>query len=230
MSESASESIGEVHPVTLENKRKPKAIAGFDPGPHLGCVVLQKGENGYEVKFRWTFDLGEPAKGDVYLHWARKCAELVCDPNVSRWLESVDVVVIERQYMQNGVLPSFLIMTNLCSALETKWPGKTKLVGSMEVKAAYFTEAQRKNYNKRKQVAELMTKDALARATIFDPTHRVHDQADAFLVVCYYVQFVLKRSPEKLSAGYRKPKVVDAPRSKDDEEYLPKRRSKRKAQ
>jgi hypothetical protein len=230
MAETASESsIGEVREVDPA-KKKIKHLIGIDPGPHLGLVVLRKDvELGWVVVLRWTFELPDAPKGDVHCHWARECAKLVRDPHLGRWFELADAVVLERQYVQGQPLPSYLIMVALCAAVETLWPAKAKLVGSNEVKAAYFTEAQRKNYAKRKQVAELMTKTALARATTWDPSHRVHDQADAFLIGCYYIDYVLKRGPEKLSVGYRRPKIADAPKQREeDPDYKPRRGRPRK--
>ena len=233
MSESVSEvsgSIGEVRVVDPAQK-KHKTIIGIDPGPHCGLVVIQKdAELGWVCRMRWTLEFADAPVGDTHCHWAREVARVLADRNLARWFEMADKVVLERQYVQHQPLPSFLIMQSLLAAIETKFPGRCVLVGSNEVKAAYFTESQRKNYAKRKQVAELMTKDALARATLFDPTQRVHDQSDAFLVACYWLDYVVKRSPDKLSLGYRrKSKVADGPKSKEEEEeYKPRPRVMRK--
>jgi hypothetical protein len=206
MASETESSIGDVLPVDPSSK-KMRCVIGVDPGPHCGLVVMEKDEAlGWVVVLRWTFELGEAPVGRVYLHWAEECARLVRDPHLSLWMARADKIVIERQYVTGQPLPSFLIMTNLCTALEVLWPGKAALVGSNEVKAAYFTESQRKNYQKRKQVAELMSKAALDRAKHWDASHRVHDQADAYLIATYYLQHVVKRPPEKLSVGYRKAK------------------------
>lgn len=214
-------SIGEVIPVDPATK-KTRCIIGVDPGPHCGLVVMQKTEEGWVVVLRWTFEMSEALPGQMHVHWAKECARMMNDPNLRKWFELANFVVIERQYTSPGQqpLPSFLVMTNLCAQIELLWRDKAVLVGSNEVKAAYFTEAQRKSYSKRKQCAELMSSKALARAKFFDPNQRVHDQADAFLIATYWLQYVHKRPP-KLSTGYRKRKVVEEP--KQDPDYKPRR-------
>lgn len=228
MEAAESESIGEVFDVDPATK-KTRCIIGVDPGPHCGLVVMQKTpDEGWVVTMRWTFEMTEATPGKMHVHWAKECARMMNDPNMRKWFELANFVVIERQYTAPGSqpLPSFLVMTNLCAQVELLWNGKAVLVGSNEVKAAYFTEAQRKSYAKRKQCAELMSAKALARAKFFDPTQRVHDQADAFLIATYWLQHIYKR-PAKLSMGYRKRKVADEPKQPDPD-YKPRRGRPRK--
>lgn len=201
-----------------------RIIVGIDPGPHCGLVVLEKNDEGWVVMLRWTFEMADAPKGDTHCHWARETARMLTEPALQAWFNKADVIVTERQYVQGQPLPSFLIMECILGICEYAWPNKTRLVGSNEVKAAYFSEAQRKNYAKRKQVAELLTKNDLEKAQFFNPAHRLHDQADAFLVACYFIQHVLKRAPVKQSAGFRR-KALPTQQNpvQDDTPYEPRK-------
>jgi hypothetical protein len=226
-------------------RRRITRLMGIDPAPkNCGIVFMEKIKEdevkGFKVLGRWTVDIGDivAAKGNSDVYWASRVVDLM--NQMRTWFDQADVVVIERQFVAPNSfarLPSYHVYGALIAALISRYgEDKVGIVDARSLKCAYFKEDERTTYEKRKQTAVDLCMTELEKAPIFRETDRIHDQADAYLVACYWYDNVHKAPQIRNTNKVGRPKKIEeTPQptpcsSISDDDYPPKkkRRTQRK--
>ncbi len=217
--------------VSLTSRKISKVMA-IDPAPNnCGIVFLERtnreGVKGFDVHARFTANIGkiEEAKGNSDWYWPSRVIELIKD--LSSWFEQADMIVIERQFVAPNSfnrLPSYHVQQALVSSLMALYGAeKVSLVDSRSVKSVYFKEDERTSYEKRKSTAEDLCREELLKAPVFRPDDRLHDQADAYLVACYWYNHVYKTPFKRNTVKVGRPRKVEdeSEVATESEEYIP---------
>lgn len=206
--------------------RKPSLVIGLDPGINLGFVLLRKTEEGYAPILRKALVCGQSQNLPLPMkEYYEKEAVRLCQA-IKDYLERVDAVVMERQFLLPGrmPLPSFYIDSGIHCYMESHYPGKLKYVSSQTIKSQYFTQEERLSYDARKKAAIRMTEGELTR---IGDTPLTDHEADAYLCAYHYLRSI--DSPPPKAIVYRKSAKPKAkPKPKDDDDYQPKPKRKTK--
>lgn len=210
----------------LENEKR---VVAIDPGPHLGMVYVARREEGYKVVMRKTYNFGTPKVGKKEFYYLEELARWLADPSVRHYFDICTHILIEKQFHQPGMLllPSVKMMYGMVTLFNFLFPGKVQIISAKSIKDAFFKTSHRATYEKRKAAAAQMAEPALLAAEIYTPGDRLHDQADAYLLVAYFLNIQCKQPHTKLSANYRKPKPKPV-ESDTEEEPIALRKVKRR--
>lgn len=220
-------------------KKKVTRIIGIDPAPeNCGFVFMERtkieGQKGFEVLSRFTIRVGskEEAKGNSDYYWAKQTVSQLLD-GLRSWFDQADKVVIERQFTPPNAfhrLPSYYVQAALIPALIARYGNdKVELVDARSIKSVYFKQDEKETYEKRKSTAEDLCRDELLKAPVFRPDDRLHDQADAYLVACYWYNHVYKTPQIRNFPKPGRPRKIqeESETPTDTEEYVPEPEKKR---